>query len=353
MNRLLALVHRCPYQIALSWFCFCSILLSIGCKRPDPPPRPHPKPILAPLQPAAPIPAKRNSPCRWYDEPKPEESAKFFPPEKGYRFTSDWFTPHLPRWEKALAPFKGKPELRYLEIGAFEGRSVVWMLNNILTHPTARMTAIDVFPGNLKARYLYNLGRSGGADKVTTIQGYSSPELRKFPFRSFDIIYIDGSHMADDVLTDAALSWDLLRNGGVLIFDDYNWRPGGPDLPPELQPQIAIDAFLTANRNALEVLDRCYQVIVRKKENPCRDKDRCSPLGRFAFLWKDKVLVSLDAKQTTVPLSAEENALLRRILIGRPFGEVDYVWRPEMGNPQLAANLAQRLGFTLAFAKAP
>ena len=32
-------------------------------------------------------------------------------------------------------------------------------------------------------------------------------------------MYIDGSHAARDVISDAVLAWALLRPGGVLIFD--------------------------------------------------------------------------------------------------------------------------------------
>ena len=38
--------------------------------------------------------------------------------------------------------------------------------------------------------------------------------------QEFDVIYVDGSHFADDVLTDAITAWRLLKQGGVLIFDD-------------------------------------------------------------------------------------------------------------------------------------
>ena len=36
------------------------------------------------------------------------------------------------------------------------------------------------------------------------------------------VIYIDGSHMKDDVYQDYQLYWPLLRPGGVMIGDDYN-----------------------------------------------------------------------------------------------------------------------------------
>lgn len=33
------------------------------------------------------------------------------------------------------------------------------------------------------------------------------------------VVYIDGSHWAKDVLTDAVMAWRLLKEGGVMILD--------------------------------------------------------------------------------------------------------------------------------------
>ena len=40
---------------------------------------------------------------------------------------------------------------------------------------------------------------------------------------TFDLVFVDGSHQATDVLTDAVISFQLLRLGGLMIFDDYLW----------------------------------------------------------------------------------------------------------------------------------
>jgi predicted O-methyltransferase YrrM len=38
-----------------------------------------------------------------------------------------------------------------------------------------------------------------------------------------ELIYIDGSHEEEDVYADLVSYWDLLRPGGVLVGDDWNW----------------------------------------------------------------------------------------------------------------------------------
>jgi len=191
------------------------------------------------------------------------------PYQKDYDFTEDWFTGNVPFWKIAMVSFQGKPNLHYLEIGLYEGRSAIWMLENVLTHPTARLTGIDIFTGLLKERYLANIEKSGFAHKVTTIVGPSQEELRKFPLNSFDIVYIDGSHAADDVLEDAILGWRLLKAGGLLVFDDYRWKL---EKPREKTPKLAIDIFFRLYGKHFDVIHNAYQVILRKKPKALADK---------------------------------------------------------------------------------
>ncbi len=183
--------------------------------------------------------------------------------QKKYNFSEDWFTNRIPVWEKILLPYKGKPNLQYLEIGVFEGSSLIWMLENILTHPTSEATGIDIFPGQLKEIFQENLRIGGFPDKVTVIQGKSQTRLRRLPLNAYNIIYIDGSHKAKDVLTDAVLCWLLLKENGILIFDDYHWKQNDP---VQDRPQAAIDSFLVCFEGHYEVIHRNAQIILKKRE---------------------------------------------------------------------------------------
>lgn len=281
--------------------------------------------------------------CKFVDPP-PAESARHY--AKSYRFSKDWFTPNVPIWEKALAGLKGKPGVNYLEVGLFEGRSAIWMLENILTHPDSRLTGIDIFPPGLKEVWLYNLQLSGYQEKATTITGYSRHALRKLPLNSFDVVYIDGSHTADDIITDMTLSWDLLKPGGILIVDDYLLRPA-LDYPDELRPRAAVDSFVTAYRNYVEVVHRCYQIILRKIDNPCEaSKWDCSPIGEYLYRWPPRKLVSRQTDRP-IPLTEEENALLQRIIKSRRFGEKRYHLDREIRNHPAFASLKEKLKLEL------
>ena len=84
--------------------------------------------------------------------------------------------------------------------------------------------------------------------------------------QSFDIIYIDGSHITADVLEDAVLSWRLLKVGSLMIFHDYRWagRAGYKEGKPFGFPKPAIDMFVQCFNERCEVIHNEYQLILRK-----------------------------------------------------------------------------------------
>lgn len=283
-----------------------------------------------------------------------EETAAPLPADysRPYAFSDDWFTSKIPLWKRVFAPLEGKPDLRYLEIGVYEGRSFIWMLENVLTHPTSRLTAVDIFiPPEIQRRFLDNIEMSGQGERVTTIKGYSQIELRKLPLASYDIIYVDGSHTADDVLTDVVLSWGLLKTGGIIVLDDYLWDGSyfagrGNRLPGELLPGMAIRSFMRTHRNYIELIHLGDQAVLRKRENPCPNKSYCSPMGGYTYDWKEKEL-SRQSDRKTVELSQRERQLLEEILSKRKLGPKGFALpTPYKDDPEVQA-LARRLGLDL------
>ena len=178
----------------------------------------------------------------------------------GYIFTTDFVSRRIPIWEQHLIEFKGKENVSVLEIGSFEGRSTIWFLENILTHPTSSITCVDPF-FRAEIRFDHNIKVSGHANQVKKIKGRSESVLRTLKESIFDIIYIDGSHRALNVLMDAVSSWLLLKQGGIIIFDDYGWKP---ERAPEDRPETAIDIFIKAFHPHIEILHKDYQVIIRR-----------------------------------------------------------------------------------------
>ncbi|HAX81217.1 MAG TPA: class I SAM-dependent methyltransferase [Actinobacteria bacterium] len=185
-------------------------------------------------------------------------------------FSQDWFSPHIPHLSRLLAGLRGVPGLSFLEIGSFEGRSTVWFLQQVLTGAGSTITCIDTFRGSaehsgldvgwddLQGTFRRNVDSFGS--RVRVIEGESAVVLRGMPRQeAFDLVYVDGSHQATDVLEDGVLSWPLLKVGGIMVFDDYLWRM------MESRPGPAIDAFLAVYADRYDLLHKEYQVAVRKR----------------------------------------------------------------------------------------
>lgn len=89
----------------------------------------------------------------------------------------------------------------------------------------------------------------------------------------FNLVYVDADHTARGTLLDALLAWRLLRPGGYMLFDDYEWPVQSrkyPHNPPSLDhpdhPSSGIDAFLSLAGHELEIVSKSYQLLVRKSE---------------------------------------------------------------------------------------
>jgi predicted O-methyltransferase YrrM len=105
---------------------------------------------------------------------------------------------------------------------------------------------------NVRQRFHANVQAAGV--EVRVLRGTSLEQLPPLVAdgETFDLIYIDGSHAALDVMTDAVLCWRLLAPGGLMIFDDYR----------DFESRPAIDAFVSLVDAT--VADVASQVFLRK-----------------------------------------------------------------------------------------
>lgn len=179
-------------------------------------------------------------------------------------FTSDWVTTNTPNWLKWLSHLIGKPGVKMLEIGSYEGRSACWWCERILTGEGSELTCIDPFGGEYAVRFDPN---TEGLP-IRKIKGMSRNVVPTLPDNHYDAIYIDGSHEAADCLLDGLLCWRKLKRGGVLIFDDYRWTGEGSKEVRNHVPKPGIDAFLELLDYEFELIQMGYQVAVKRKGNP-------------------------------------------------------------------------------------
>jgi predicted O-methyltransferase YrrM len=158
---------------------------------------------------------------------------------------------------------------RALEIGSHEGRSACWTLKNCPR--LMSLYCIDVWRDpEIERRFDDNIAEAMEGSTVL-FQKFKSPSVPKLAellvhqSNGFDFIYVDGSHTAPDVLADAVLSFELLKPGGLLAFDDYLWVEDN-GVNPLNAPKIAIDAFVNIYRQQLRVVSGMplYQLYVQK-----------------------------------------------------------------------------------------
>ena len=182
----------------------------------------------------------------------------------------NWFDSQRYNFENHLTKFKGEPDLKFLQVGAYTGDASEWLLSSILTDPTSTLTDVDTWQGSDEREHkamdfneVYDLylKRMDKYENIMSIKGDSSyvlPALRE----QYDFIYVDGDHTEKAVYRDANNAWALLKTEGILAFDDYLW---GSDVHPELRPRLAIDKFLEEKQGQYKLLSQDYQVwIVRR-----------------------------------------------------------------------------------------
>lgn len=186
----------------------------------------------------------------------------------------DWFKLAKKTFTTFLSPLKGKDNLLFMEIGVFEGRSAIWQLNNILTGQNCKILCVDAFYGSpehnsmgvnlheLRTRFEYNLKPYVG--KYQILEGLSKDVLRTKEYdNKIDVCYIDGSHTAYDVLTDMCLVYPMLKNGGLMICDDYMWNYN--NLPTQSTPFIAINSFMNCFKGKIQALQLNWKTVVLQK----------------------------------------------------------------------------------------
>lgn len=187
------------------------------------------------------------------------------------------------RWTKWIGHLAGQPNLWFLEVGSYEGQSALWFLRNLLTHPTSKLLCVDTWHAGEDMPYVED-------DKLITtflnnidpyrancgiMRGDSKAVLPKLEPDTYDMIYIDGSHTAPNVLADSVLAWPLLKVGGICIWDDYLWELPLEVYPtplteqqkasaPLLRPKLGIDSFLACYATKYEVIAQEWQVCIKK-----------------------------------------------------------------------------------------
>jgi predicted O-methyltransferase YrrM len=160
----------------------------------------------------------------------------------------------------------GEERGKFLEIGSYEGRSTCWLLQNGLAGDGV-ITCIEPFIGvngfqNLDLMETFEDNTFEAKKKGQYIELHKNISYQSLAYiiseqmSAYDFIYIDGDHSPSVVLTDACMAWGLLRQGGVMLFDDYQYS--------HEPTKVGIDGFLDAFNGQYEIIVNNYQMGIQK-----------------------------------------------------------------------------------------
>jgi len=166
-----------------------------------------------------------------------------------------------------------------LQLGVFIGDASVWLLEKILTGSGSILTDVDTWRGaanepvqeemNFEDVYNTYLYKVDDYEKKVSIRRCTTTDylLAQYgPDRPlgeyFDFIYVDAHHTSASAFLDCELSWPLLKSGGILAIDDYEWlHPDGVDIHA---PKLGIHMFLDRHDGEYKLLAKNQQVWLRK-----------------------------------------------------------------------------------------
>jgi len=176
-------------------------------------------------------------------------------------------------FEQFLLPLAGQDKLKFLQLGAYTGDASVWLAENVLTGSDSYLLDIDTWQGSDEEAHksmdfedVFNtyIKKINNFTCIkyfrSTTQEFLLTMWKDSP--SYDFIYIDADHTTVGVLMDAELSWPLLKPGGILAFDDYEW---GENLPLSQRPKPGIQLFLERHAGEFENLVVNNQYWIKKK----------------------------------------------------------------------------------------
>jgi len=181
-----------------------------------------------------------------------------------YSFSKDWFEGSDIKKYLTRVVDPRHPN-RVLEIGSYEGASACFFSDTVLDHPSSLMVCVDPFDlsdtttpltSSTMNTFLNNIRRSRNHNKISFVQNYSSAFYEQNK-RTFSFIYIDGSHLVQDIILDFTNCLAILEPNGILWMDDYL---GGNDTTIK----DTIDALYEKHKDKLQLIWKGYQIAFKR-----------------------------------------------------------------------------------------
>lgn len=171
---------------------------------------------------------------------------------KSKKITKDYFSLNAYNFYFCLSKIKNN--FKYLEIGSYEGNSALFVANNFKNCDL--ICCLDTWKGSdeitnynseiIEKNFDNNLKDYNNVYKIKDI----SDNFFLQNNHKFEVIYIDGSHLASQVYKDCINAWRILQTNGFLICDDYIWHYYKKIKD---NPCFAINTFLRTIKNQYNI----------------------------------------------------------------------------------------------------
>lgn len=179
-----------------------------------------------------------------------------------YTFTTTWFD--FSEIKQELHKYVDPDKINnFLEIGSFEGASSCFISDNFLNVEGSTLVCVDPFDisdstspvySDMKQIFVNNITKSKNWNKIRLCKLYSNVFFEKNK-NTFTFIYIDGSHIPEDIASDFNNSFKIIRPGGIIWMDDYASSEPVTTL---------INNLYETNKDTLEIIHKGYQIAFRK-----------------------------------------------------------------------------------------
>lgn len=166
---------------------------------------------------------------------------------------------------------KSEGPIKYLEIGCADGGNAIYISNSYCSHPDSKIYCVDPwfdydeYPEYKGVQeegwntFNTNIQNSGNISKFSIHRGLSDNIVPTFEDNFFDMIFVDGNHETEYVYRDGVMSFQKVKSGGYIVFDDYcNIWP---------QTVAGIEKFLQEYSDRIKILvkpSNWHQVIIQK-----------------------------------------------------------------------------------------
>lgn len=162
-----------------------------------------------------------------------------------------WAAEYFPYWFIILKPiieklYADKKTLNILQIGVFEGMSLLYLIKIILSNFNVNITVIDNFSTEPYFNTKINFNENTKDFKYNLITDDSHTALLNLISnkQTFDYVYYSGSRKPYVIFTDLALLTKIATTNTSILIDEYGkYSSYENDLPPNIVRNTFLDSF--------------------------------------------------------------------------------------------------------------